>query len=253
MPRVLIVDDNLLIRTLLRQIFRDGGYVVVGEAQDGVEAVSRVSEMRPDLVMLDLVMPRCDGFETLERLRIIDPSLPVIVCSARLTEHNVTRALRLGATDFIAKPFDSDTVLDRARRVLADASRGTVAQPGAPTPPGRFVRRPVSEDRREFARVIASLPVVLISESGGEIETITIDISGGGMLLGTRAIEPGATVGFRLELAAEQPPVTGMARAVGVREEAQQAFAFEQVSIADHERLIQYLTAHQPLTPPAGI
>jgi len=117
----LIVDDNLLCRTLLRRILSDGGHEVVGEASDGAEAPAWVHELRPELVTLDLVMPGRGGLATLEHLLMIDPSLAVVVCSASLDQRRVIASLRLGARGFIVKPFSHVTVLDTVRDALAQA------------------------------------------------------------------------------------------------------------------------------------
>jgi two-component system, chemotaxis family, chemotaxis protein CheY len=123
MARIVIVDDNLLCRTLLRRILSDAGYEVVGEAQDGLEAPAQVHELRPELVTLDLVMPGRSGLTTLEHLLMVDPSLTVVVCSASLNQHNVITALRLGAKGFIVKPFNPEAVLDAVHGALADSDR----------------------------------------------------------------------------------------------------------------------------------
>ena len=121
MARVVIVDDNLLSRTLLRRILNDGEHEVVGEAADGVRAPACVDEVRPELVTLDLVMPGRGGLATLEHLLMVDPSLAVVVCSASLDRQRVLAALRLGAKGFIVKPFNHETVLDTVRDALAQA------------------------------------------------------------------------------------------------------------------------------------
>jgi two-component system, chemotaxis family, chemotaxis protein CheY len=121
LARIVIVDDNLMIRTQLDQIFSSAGHDVIGLAADGLDAPLLVRDLHPDLVTLDLVMPGRDGLTTLEHLLIIDPGLAVIVCSASLQQQTVIRALKLGATDFIRKPFDRETVLDVAGRALNHA------------------------------------------------------------------------------------------------------------------------------------
>ena len=110
MARILIVDDNLMSRTQLRDVLTDLGHDVVGEAGDGLEASTRVRELRPDLVTLDLVMPGCDGLTALPHLLMIAPLLTVLVCSAVLDQDKVLEALRVGAAGFIAKPISRDAV-----------------------------------------------------------------------------------------------------------------------------------------------
>jgi two-component system chemotaxis response regulator CheY len=234
LARILIVDDSLLIRTLLREILQEGGHEIVAEAKDGIEAMARAQQLKPDVMILDLMMPRRDGLTTLQQLQIVNPGLPVIVCSAWLTERRVIDALRLGVRGFIAKPFDRATVLGSVGQALEGKFR---TRPQAPAP-GRDVR---PEERREFARVEARLRVVIVSEGGQELATVTVNVGGGGMLLETTALEPGAAVEFRLMLEAGEEPIVGRGRVVRESSEANQAVAFEEVSVADHERLIHYI------------
>jgi two-component system chemotaxis response regulator CheY len=133
--RVVIVDDNLLCRTLLRRILCDGGHDVVGEAEDGTQAPACVHELRADLVTLDLVMPGRGGLATLEHLLMVDPSLAVVVCSASLDQRRVLAALRLGAKGFVVKPFDHDTVLDAVRNALTETGSGEGEQSDRPSAP----------------------------------------------------------------------------------------------------------------------
>ena len=120
MARIIIVDDNLLIRTQLREILTDAGHQVVGEAENGAAAPALIRELCPDVVTLDLVMPARDGLATLEHLLMVQPSLAVVVCSASLDQHRVISALRLGAKGFLVKPFDRNSVLKSIRDALAD-------------------------------------------------------------------------------------------------------------------------------------
>ncbi len=141
MARVLIVDDNLLCRTLLRGILADAGHEVVGEAQDGLHAPGAVRDLRPEVLTLDLVMPGRSGFATLRHVLAIDPSLTVVVCSASADQARVIRALRLGASGFIVKPFDQDTVLQAITTALADRPRN-IWQPADPEPVHATFTRP---------------------------------------------------------------------------------------------------------------
>ena len=126
MAKILVVDDNLLIRTLLREILSGAGHEVIAEARDGEEAIKRALELRPDLVTLDLVMPRRDGLSTLAEMRHLDPRARVIICSAWLTQPRVTTALRLGAKGFVSKPFDRATLLAAVDAALSEV--GTAAR-----------------------------------------------------------------------------------------------------------------------------
>ncbi len=118
MASTLIVDDNLLIRTLLRKILGDAGHEVIGEADNGLTAAGLVRGLRPELVTLDLVMPGRRGLETLRHMLMIDSSLTVVVCSASLDEPNVLRAIQNGAKGFIVKPFNRVSVLKNVNAAL---------------------------------------------------------------------------------------------------------------------------------------
>ena len=122
MARIVVVDDNLLIRRQLSDILTEAGHEVVGEADDGLQAPGCVHDLQPDLVTLDLVMPGRNGIETLRHLLLIDPSLPVVVCSATLDQDKVIQALQLGAKGFIVKPFSAETVLNGVQDALAPAA-----------------------------------------------------------------------------------------------------------------------------------
>ena len=116
---VLIADDDPLLRSLLEHKFSAAGFRV-SVAGDGEAALSAIAQSRPDLVILDAMMPVMDGFETLRRLRE-DPELaplPVIMLTALKQENAVLNALDLGASDYLSKPFIPDELLARARRVL---------------------------------------------------------------------------------------------------------------------------------------
>jgi len=117
-PKVLIVDDALFMRNMLRDIFVKGGYSIVGEAANGVEAVEKFQEFKPDLVTMDIVMPLKSGIEALQEINLIDPNACVVMCSALGQDALVVEAVEAGARDFIVKPFQEQRVLDVVRRVL---------------------------------------------------------------------------------------------------------------------------------------
>jgi two-component system chemotaxis response regulator CheY len=120
-PKVLIVDDALFMRNMLRDIFVKGGYSIVGEAANGVEAVEKFQEFRPDLVTMDIVMPLKSGIEALQEINLIDPLARVVMCSALGQDALVVEAVEAGARDFIVKPFQEQRVLDVVRRVLGQS------------------------------------------------------------------------------------------------------------------------------------
>jgi two-component system chemotaxis response regulator CheY len=118
--RVLIVDDASFMRSMLREIFVEAGYEVVGEATHGVEAVQRYEELRPDLTTMDIVMPYKNGVEATREIVRTHPQAVVVICSALGQEALVMEALEAGAADFVVKPFRGEDVLAMARKVLGE-------------------------------------------------------------------------------------------------------------------------------------
>lgn len=119
--RVLIADDAPFMREMLRDILTEDGFEVVAEAGDGIEAVEQFQEHRPDLVTLDIVMPRRNGLEGLRGILELDPNACVVMCSALGQETLVMEALDTGARDFVVKPFKPDQVRTVVARALKKA------------------------------------------------------------------------------------------------------------------------------------
>jgi two-component system, chemotaxis family, chemotaxis protein CheY len=115
--KILIVDDALFMRNMLRGIFEGAGHQVVGEAADGAEAVEQYRALQPDLVMMDIVMPNMTGIEALRQITSQDPNACVVMCSALGQDALVMEAVQAGARDFIVKPFKDVQVLETAVRV----------------------------------------------------------------------------------------------------------------------------------------
>jgi two-component system chemotaxis response regulator CheY len=116
--RILIADDAAFMREMLSEILIGAGYEVVAQAEDGARAVAQFRECRPDLVTLDIVMPRKSGLDALREIRAIDPAARVIMCSALGQEALVMEALESGARDYVVKPFKPDQVLAALGRAL---------------------------------------------------------------------------------------------------------------------------------------
>ena len=117
-PLVLIVDDDELIRELLRTRLELAGLTTLC-AGDGVEAMATLANHRPAAMLLDISMPRMDGFQLLEALRRTRRALPpTLMLTARNASEDVQRAIALGAKDYLAKPFDDQLLLRRVRRLL---------------------------------------------------------------------------------------------------------------------------------------
>ena len=123
MRTVLIVDDVEFVRKTLREIFTQaGGYQVVGEAADGLEAITRYAELRPDLVTMDMVMPEMSGIEATRRLVKMDKQAKVVMVSAMGQENLVMEAINAGARDYVMKPFSADSILKAVNRVFGGES-----------------------------------------------------------------------------------------------------------------------------------
>ena len=123
--QVLIVDDEQRILNFLNSKLRASGYEVL-TASNGVEALEQVEAQEPDLVVLDILMPKKDGFETLKELRTFSP-VPTIILSAKETNADKVKGLSLGADDYLAKPFSPDELIARIeavkRRLSSDEKR----------------------------------------------------------------------------------------------------------------------------------
>lgn len=116
--RILIVDDAAFMRMMIRDILTKNGFEVVGEAQDGNQAIEKFKEVRPDLITMDITMPEMDGIAALKEIKKIDPSAKVIMCSAMGQQAMVIDAIQAGAKDFIVKPFQTDRVIDAINKTL---------------------------------------------------------------------------------------------------------------------------------------
>ena len=122
--RILITDDTAFMRLLLQKILTENGYEVVGEADNGKEAVRLFERHRPDLVTMDITMPILNGVEALKRIRALDPNAQVLMVSAMGQQNMVMQALREGARGFLVKPFEKEKVLQAVAEALEDEGHG---------------------------------------------------------------------------------------------------------------------------------
>jgi two-component system chemotaxis response regulator CheY len=118
MARVLIADDASFMRQMIREIIEPEGHEVVGEAKNGIEAVDLFNELSPDLVTMDIVMPKRSGIDAVKAILAEHPTACVVMCSALGQETLVMEALQAGARDFIVKPFKPDSVVSTISKVL---------------------------------------------------------------------------------------------------------------------------------------
>jgi len=175
--RILVVDDESSMRQYLRTLLELDGYVVELVAS-GPEAIARVQERAPDVALLDIVMPQMDGIQTLAQLRRQAPDLKIVILSCLNDTHKVVEAMRLGASDYITKPFqkgDLDVALDRCFAGIArplEAAPAEIEQVDADyfflaaTPVMHAIRRQMAQ----IARV--DVPVLMLGESGTGKEVV---------------------------------------------------------------------------------
>jgi two-component system, chemotaxis family, chemotaxis protein CheY len=116
--RILVVDDAAFMRKMIRDIFTGEEFEVVGEAQNGREAIAAFRELQPDLVTMDVVMPEMGGIEATRELLALRSDVVVLICSALGQEALVMEAIEAGASDFIVKPFNPADVLSVVRKVM---------------------------------------------------------------------------------------------------------------------------------------
>jgi len=109
---VMIVDDAVFMRNILRAIIKDKGYTVVAEAASGIEAMRTLHEHTPDIVILDIILPDANGLDLLESILKTHPLAKVVICSSIGQEPIIKKALDHGAKAFIQKPFTPEKVLD---------------------------------------------------------------------------------------------------------------------------------------------
>jgi len=116
--RVLIADDAAFMRNMLKKILTQAGYEVVGEASNGVEAVEKYKEIRPDVMTMDIVMPEKDGIEAVREIVEYDPNARIIICSALGQQSMIIEAIQAGAKDYIIKPFQPEKVIETIKKVV---------------------------------------------------------------------------------------------------------------------------------------
>jgi two-component system chemotaxis response regulator CheY len=115
--KVLIIDDTAFMRMTLRNILEKNGYEVVAEAEDGIQAVEKYLQIKPDLVTMDITMPNMDGITAIKKIMAEDPNARIVVVSAMGQKALVIEALNSGAKDFIVKPFQPERIVEALQKV----------------------------------------------------------------------------------------------------------------------------------------
>ena len=163
--RILVVDDHPLTRDALASLLVQGGFDVVGEAADGVEALELAHSLQPDLVLLDLSMPGLDGLAVLPRLRTAAPACEVVVLTASGTEENLLAAIRAGAAGYLLKSEPPERIVAFLRGV----ANGEAALSG------EIARRLLDQLRNGGARLGGGVPDPIAEAlSAREVEVLLL-------------------------------------------------------------------------------
>ncbi|NLY70537.1 MAG: response regulator [Clostridiales bacterium] len=117
MVKILIVDDAAFMRMMIKDNLKKAGFDEFIEASNGEEAVAKYKEDNPDLVILDITMPGMDGIEALGAIKDMDPEAKVVMCSAMGQEAMVVEAIKMGALDFIVKPFKPERLVQTVKNI----------------------------------------------------------------------------------------------------------------------------------------
>jgi two-component system, chemotaxis family, chemotaxis protein CheY len=119
LAKIVIVDDAEFMRMTLSNILMKGEHEVVGQGENGKDAIRLYRELKPDLVTLDITMPEMNGIDAVKQIKKEFPDAKVIMCSAMGQQKMVVEAIEAGAKDFIVKPFDEGRLIDAINRVLS--------------------------------------------------------------------------------------------------------------------------------------
>jgi two-component system chemotaxis response regulator CheY len=116
---ILIVDDASFMRMMIKDILTKNGFIVLGEAENGLKAVEKYKELIPELVIMDITMPEMDGIQAVKEIKKINSDAKIVMCSAMGQQAMVIEAIQAGAKDFIVKPFQADRVVEAVKKVLS--------------------------------------------------------------------------------------------------------------------------------------
>jgi two-component system chemotaxis response regulator CheY len=118
MARILVCDDSAFMRMMLKRVLIDNGHEIVGEAGDGMEAVQLYRQHKPDLITMDITMPKMDGIQAVTHIHEENPLVRIVMVTALGQRAIITDAIKAGASDFIVKPFDNIQVIETVKKVL---------------------------------------------------------------------------------------------------------------------------------------
>lgn len=117
MRKILIVDDSMYMRTLIRKILTNGGYTIVGEASDGKSAIELTSDLNPDIITLDNVLPDMLGLDTIVKIKEFSNDIKVLMISPMGQANMIASAMSNGIDDYLLKPFTPDQIINKVRQL----------------------------------------------------------------------------------------------------------------------------------------
>jgi two-component system chemotaxis response regulator CheY len=117
--KIMLVDDTKFMRMMLANILKPKGYEIIAEAGDGLEAVDKYKQLKPDLVTMDIVMPHMDGIEAVKNIVASDSGAKVIMVTAVGQDSKVKEAIEAGARGYIVKPFQAPQVIEEVEKILS--------------------------------------------------------------------------------------------------------------------------------------
>ena len=115
---ILLVDDAAFMRMMLKDMLTKNGYKVIGEAENGIKAVEKYKELKPNLCILDITMPEMDGIQAARAIKEFDKNALIVMCSAMGQQSMIIESIQAGAKDFIVKPFSPERVLEAVSKVI---------------------------------------------------------------------------------------------------------------------------------------
>ena len=118
--KFMVVDDSNVIRTIIQDALKTRDFEIVGEAENGVEAVIQFERHKPQVMTLDITMPLMDGIETIRKIMAIDPDVRILVISALSDKKTLLDAIKLGASGFLCKPFDRADLIEAVEELIED-------------------------------------------------------------------------------------------------------------------------------------
>ena len=116
--KVMLVDDASFMRMMLKNILVGSGYEIAGEAENGAKAIEQYKALKPDLVIMDIIMPEMGGIDAVREIMKTNPGAKILMCSSMGQQSLVVEAIQAGAKDFIVKPFQPSNVIEAVKKAL---------------------------------------------------------------------------------------------------------------------------------------